>query len=63
MTALLKNLGVLIIVIAALLLILASLNVAGLGEMLDQNLYTWGCVGALVVGLILHIWMNKKYQD
>ena len=59
MTELMKNLGIILIVLGAVLLIL---TVDVLKDMADYNAYTWGSVGLIVVGLILHIVLNKKYQ-
>ena len=57
MNELLKNLGVIIIVIAAVVLILSQL----LGWN-NINFVQFGSFGAMIVGLALYIWLNKKYQ-
>ena len=57
MNNLLKNLGVIIIIIAAVVLILSHL----LGWN-NINLVQFGSFGAMIVGLVLYIWLNKKYQ-
>ena len=57
MNELLKNLGVIIIVIAAVVLILSHL----LGWN-NINFVQFGSFGAMIVGLALYIWLNKKYQ-
>ena len=57
MNGLLKNLGIILIVIAAVVLILSHL----LGWN-NINAVQFGSVGLMIVGLVLYIWMNKKYQ-
>ena len=57
MKALLQNLGIIIIVIAAVLLILSHL----LGWN-NVNAVQFGSLSAMIVGLVLYIWLNKKYQ-
>ena len=57
MKGLLQNLGIIIIIIAAVLLILSHL----LGWN-NINLVQFGSFGAMIVGLVLYIWLNKKYQ-
>lgn len=52
-----KNLGVIIIIIAAIILIVCGVT----GELINENAVTFGCVGLIVVGLIVHIIVNKKY--
>lgn len=57
MNELLKYLGVIIVVIAAVVLILS--------HFLGWNNYNgvqFGSMGAMIVGLVLYIWLNKKYQ-
>ena len=54
---LLKYLGIIIIVIASVVLILSHL----LGWN-NVNAVQFGSFGAMVVGLVLYIWLNKKYQ-
>ena len=56
MKGLLQNLGIIIIIIAAVLLILSHL----LGWN-NINLVQFGSFGAMIVGLVLYIWLNKKY--
>ena len=57
-----KNLGIILIIVGALLLI-ASALVPGLGDLADQNWYTWGSVIVLIIGgLITHIIVNKKLE-
>lgn len=57
MKGLLQNLGIIIIIIAAVLLILSHL----LGWN-NINLVQFGSFGAMIVGLVLYIWLNKKNQ-
>ena len=58
-----KNIGILLIVLGALLLIISAL-VPGCGDLADQNWYTWGSFIVLIVGgLITHIIVNKKLED
>lgn len=57
MKGLLQNLGIIIIVLAAVLLILSHL----LGWN-NINAIQFGSFGAMIVGLVLYIWLNKKYQ-
>ena len=54
-----KNLGIILIVVGALLLILCAL-VPGLGDLADQNWYTWGSFLLIIAGLLTHIFLNKK---
>ena len=53
----LKHLGLIIIIIAALLLILS--HFLGWNNI---NAVQFGSFGAMIVGLVLYIWLNKKYQ-
>lgn len=54
-----KNLGLILIVLGALLLILCALLPA-MADLADQNWYTWGSVFLIIAGLITHIFVNKK---
>lgn len=54
---LLKYLGIILIVIASVVLILSHL----LGWN-NVNAVQFGSFAAMVVGLVLYIWMNKKYE-
>ncbi|MBR6989686.1 MAG: hypothetical protein IKH95_07665 [Bacteroidaceae bacterium] len=54
-----KNLGIILIVLGAIGLIV-SFYVGGLSSV---NGYTAGMLVLMVVGLVLHIVMNKKYVD
>lgn len=58
MNTFLKNLGVVLIVLGALLSILGT-AVPAMGDMLDQNWYTTGSAVLVVVGLLAHILLNK----
>mgnify|MGYP003412540476 FL=1 len=57
MKGFLKNLGIIIIVIAAIVLVLSHFlgwnNINGV---------QFGAMGAMIVGLVLYILLNKKYQ-
>lgn len=54
-----KNLGIILIIIGALAQILCAL-VPAMGDLADQNLYTWGALVLIIVGLFVHIATNKK---
>ncbi len=53
-----KNLGIIIIIIAAIALIACGI----MGEV-NNNYITFGCVGLAVVGLIVHIIVNKRITE
>ena len=57
-----KNLGIILIVVGALLLILCSL-IPIMGDLADQNWYTWGSFFLIIAGLLTHIFLNKKMED
>ena len=57
MNGFLKNLGIIVIVIAAIVLMLSFF----LGWN-NNNAVQAGSMTAMVVGLVLYIWLNKKYQ-
>ncbi len=57
MKGLLQNLGIIIIVVAAVLLVLSHF----LGWN-NVNAVQFGSMIAMIVGLVLYIWLNKKYQ-
>ena len=57
MKGLLQNLGIIIIVIASIVLVLSHL----LGWN-NVNAVQFGSMGAMIVGLVLYVWLNKKYQ-
>ena len=52
-----KNLGIIIIIIASIVLVLS--HVCGWNNI---NLVQFGSFGAMIIGLVLYIWLNKKYQ-
>ena len=54
-----KNLGIILIAIGALLQILCA-AVPAMADLADQNIYTWGALFLIVVGLIAHIVVSKK---
>ncbi len=56
-----KNLGILLIVLGALLLILCAF-VPGMGDLADQNWYTWGSLFLIIAGLLTHIFVNRKLE-
>ena len=56
-----KNLGIYIIILGALLLILCAL-VPFMGDLADQNWYTWGSVVLIVGGLLTHIFVSRKAE-
>lgn len=57
MKELLKNLGIIIIIIATIVLVLS--HVLGWNNI---NAVQFGSMGAMIVGLVLYVWLNKKYQ-
>ena len=57
-----KNLGIILIVVGALLQILCAL-VPFMADMADQNWYTWGSVLLVIAGVITHIIVNKKVEE
>ena len=59
MKGFMKNLGIILIVLGAIGLIV-GFYVGGLSSV---NGYTAGMLVLMVVGLVLHIVMNKKYID
>ena len=60
MKSLLKNLGLLLIIIAAVALI--SIFLTG-SAAINDNAVLGGSVALMVVGLILHIVLNKKIEE
>lgn len=54
---LLKYLGIFLIIIASVVLILS--HFLGWNNI---NAVQFGSMGTMIVGLVLYIWMNKKYQ-
>jgi hypothetical protein len=60
MKSLLKNLGLLLIIIAAIILI--SIFFTG-SAAINDNAILGGSVALMVVGLILHIVLNKKFAE
>lgn len=57
MDGLLKNLGIIIIVIAAIVLVLS--HFMGWNNI---NAVQFGSMGAMILGVVLYIVLNKKYQ-
>ncbi len=60
MKSLLKNLGLLLIIIAAVVLI--AIFFTG-SSAINDNAVLGGSVALMVVGLILHIVLNKKFAE
>ncbi len=58
MEKVLKNLGLALVILGAVLLSLTMI-VPGMGDMADQNWYTFGSVVLIIVGWISHIVLNK----
>ncbi len=57
MNELLKNLGTIIIIIASIVLVLS--HFLGWNNI---NAVQFGSMGAIIVGIVLYIALNKKYQ-
>ena len=57
MKTFLQNLGIILIVLASVLLILS--HFLGWNNI---NAVQFGSMGTMIVGLVLYIWLNKKYQ-
>ena len=60
MKSLLKNLGLLLVVIAAVVLI--GIFFSG-SAAINDNAVLGGSIALMVVGLILHIVLNKKFAE
>lgn len=60
MKSLLKNLGLLLVIIAAVILI--GIFFSG-SAAINDNAVLGGSVALMIVGLILHIVLNKKFAD
>ena len=60
MKSLLKNLGLLLVVIAAVVLI--GIFFSG-SAAINDNAVLGGSVAIMIVGLILHIVLNKKFAE
>lgn len=54
-----KNLGIILIIIGALAQVLCA-TVPAMGDLADQNFYTWGAFILILAGLFVHIGANKK---
>ena len=57
MNGFLKNLGIIIIILAAIVLVLS--HFMGWNNI---NAVQFGSFGAMIAGLVLYIWLNKKYE-
>lgn len=64
MNKFLKFLGITLIIIGAILLILPMLPIVGtsMADLADENWYTVGNLALIIIGLILHITLNKKLE-
>ena len=60
MKSLLKNLGLLLVVIGAVILIALFCTTS---EALNDNGVLGGCLLLIIAGLILHIILNKKFAE
>ena len=60
MKSLMKNLGLLLIIIAAVVLI--AIFFTG-SSAINDNAVLGGSIATMVVGLILHIVLNKKFAE
>lgn len=60
MKSLLKNLGLLLVIIAAVILI--GIFFSG-SAAINDNAVLGGSIAMMVVGLILHIVLNKKFAE
>ena len=57
MNGFLKNLGLILIVIASFVLVLS--HVMGWNNI---NAVQFGSFGAIILGVVLYIWLNKKFD-
>ena len=57
MNTFLQNLGIILIVLASVLLILS--HFLGWNNL---NAIQFGSFATMIVGLVLYIWLNKKYE-
>ncbi|MBR4996429.1 MAG: hypothetical protein IKV15_04625 [Bacteroidaceae bacterium] len=57
MKGFLKNLGLILIVIASVVLVLS--HVMGWNNF---NAVQFGSFGAIILGVVLYIWLNKKFD-
>ena len=57
MNELLKYLGVIIIIIASIVLVFS--HILGWNNV---NAVQFGSFAAMIIGLVLYIWLNNKYQ-
>ena len=54
-----KNLGIILIIIGAILLVLTTV-LPFMADLADQNWYTIGSLVLIIAGLIAHIVINKR---
>ena len=57
MNQFLKYLGIIIIIIASIVLVFS--HILGWNNV---NAVQFGSFAAMIIGLVLYIWLNKKYQ-
>jgi predicted membrane channel-forming protein YqfA (hemolysin III family) len=57
----LKFLGIALIILGAILLVLPML-ITPMADLADYNWYTVGNLALMIIGLILHITLNKKLE-
>lgn len=57
----LKFLGIALIILGAILLVLPML-ITPMADLVDYNWYTVGNLALIIIGLILHITLNKKLE-
>lgn len=62
MKSLLKNLGICLVILGAILLIVTMI-IPALADLADNNVYTIVSFVLIVVGLISHIFINKRIVD
>ena len=57
----LKFLGIALIILGAILLVLPML-ITPMADLVDYNWYTVGNLALIIIGLVLHITLNKKLE-
>ena len=57
----LKFLGIALIILGAILLVLPMI-LTPMADLVDHNWYTVGNLALIIIGLILHIMLNKKLE-
>lgn len=51
-----KYLGALLVIIGTIMLVVSYIS----GTLIDMNLYQWGAIAVIVLGVVLHITLTKK---